>query len=74
MQTRCYSLRRRFVTQRFALEMRAPKKAAILERPLVDLLQQKKRARWLAENKSAIDAYNENVAKHGSFGDKLRRF
>lgn len=48
--------------------------SATLEQALVESLKRKKRARWLAENKGAIDAYNEHVEKHGAFGDKLRRF
>lgn len=31
-------------------------------------------ARWLDDNKAAIDDYNAYVARHGSFGDTHRRF
>jgi antitoxin CcdA len=30
--------------------------------------------RWLAENREAIEYYNEYVAKHGVFSDGRRRF
>lgn len=53
---------------------RTSEKLATLERILVESLQQKKRERWLTENKGAIDAHNEHVEKHGAFGDKLRSF
>lgn len=45
-----------------------------LERALAAALRQKKRERWLAENKEAISAYNEHVEKHGTFGDNVRKF
>ena len=31
-------------------------------------------AKWLTENRSAIEAYNAHVARHGCFGDRLRTF
>ena len=48
--------------------------SSTLERALAAALRQKKRERWLAENKDAIGAYNEHVEKHGAFGDVLRSF
>lgn len=32
------------------------------------------RQRWLAENYSAIDAYNREVERYGCFADSLHRF
>jgi antitoxin CcdA len=32
------------------------------------------RAAWLAENREAIDAYNDRVAQDGVFSDASRRF
>jgi len=29
---------------------------------------------WLAENRGAIESYNEEVAEHGTFSDGLRAF
>jgi antitoxin CcdA len=34
----------------------------------------KKRARWLEENREAIETYNELVTRHGLFSDGLRGF
>ncbi len=31
-------------------------------------------AKWLAENRIAIESYNAHVARHGCFGDRLRTF
>ncbi len=45
-----------------------------LEQALVDVVRERARARWLEENRSAIDAYNSGVAQRGSFGDGLRGF
>ena len=48
--------------------------SATLERALVDALRQPRRESWLAENRKAIAAYNEQVEKQGVFGDSVRRF
>jgi len=48
--------------------------SAALEQTLTDLVGQRRRERWLADNRDAIDAYNQHVEKHGSFGDGLRSF
>jgi antitoxin CcdA len=48
--------------------------SSTLERALTDALRQKRRERWLAENKEAIGAYNEHVEKHGAYGDDVRSF
>jgi antitoxin CcdA len=45
-----------------------------LERALEDALRQDRRARWLADNRQSIAAYNEQVALHGAFADTLRSF
>jgi len=48
--------------------------SATLERALQDALRAQRRERWLADNKSGIDAYNEQVNEHGAFADTLRSF
>jgi antitoxin CcdA len=47
---------------------------ATLEQALVEALRKKQREQWLAENRSAISAYNEHVEAHGVFSDELRSF
>ena len=48
--------------------------SAVLEAALVERVKQKRRERWLDENKEAIDIYNEKVNEHGLFSDELRTF
>lgn len=48
--------------------------SATLEQALIEALKKKQRERWLAENKQAMEAYNEHVEKHGVFSDGLRSF
>jgi antitoxin CcdA len=48
--------------------------SATLERALEDALRQDRRARWLADNRQRIAAYNEQVEVHGAFADTLRSF
>lgn len=48
--------------------------SATLERALHDELRKSRRERWLAENRSGIMAYNQQVAVHGAFADTLRSF
>lgn len=48
--------------------------SATLEQALAAALREKQRAQWLAENKAAMEAYNEHVEKHGVFSDGLRSF
>jgi len=48
--------------------------SATLEDALVERLRQLRRENWTSRNRDAIDAYNEEVATAGSFGDALRRF
>lgn len=45
-----------------------------LERRLIEIVAEAARARWLAENQDAIEAYNEHVERNGVFSDGLRSF
>jgi len=45
-----------------------------LESALVVEVAERARQRWLAENRSAIDAYNRDVERNGCFADSLRDF
>ncbi len=45
-----------------------------LEQHLGVVVQQIKRAQWLAENQSALDEYNRRIEASGVFSDGLRRF
>ena len=45
-----------------------------LERRLEEIVAERRSALWLAENREAIDAYNERVEQHGVFSDGLRSF
>jgi len=45
-----------------------------LETSLVELLREKQREAWLAENREAVDAYNQRIEKQGLFSDGLRQF
>jgi len=48
--------------------------SSILEAALEQRLQEQAREQWLTENRAGIDAYNEQVEKHGVFSDGLRAF
>lgn len=48
--------------------------SATLEQALAEALKKKQREQWLAENRQAINAYNEHVEAHGVFSDDLRNF
>jgi antitoxin CcdA len=48
--------------------------SATLEQALVEVLRQRQRERWLAENRGAIAAYNDHVENHGDFSDGVRTF
>jgi antitoxin CcdA len=48
--------------------------SATLEAALAEQLRIRKHGRWQADNARAIDAYNDDVAKNGSFGDQVRTF
>ena len=44
--------------------------SALLEKALVDAAAH----RWLAENREAIEAYNEEIGKQGAWSDGWRRW
>jgi antitoxin CcdA len=46
----------------------------IFERGVVEAVAEKRREKWLADNKEAIEAYNRHVARHGVFSDGRRKF
>lgn len=48
--------------------------SATLEQALVEVLRQRQREQWLAENQAAIDAYNQQIEAQGVFSDGLRSF
>jgi antitoxin CcdA len=48
--------------------------SATLEAALAEQLRIRKRGRWLADNAEAIEAYNSDIEKNGSFGDHSRSF
>jgi antitoxin CcdA len=48
--------------------------SALLEAALVDQLRIRKRDRWRTDNAKAIEAYNSDVEKNGSFGDLAHSF
>ena len=48
--------------------------SATLEAALEHQLRQRRRDEWLAANSDGIEAYNRDVAEHGTFGDSLRGF
>ena len=48
--------------------------SATLERALAEQVSARERELWKQQNRIAIDAYNEMVSTHGSFGDAFRTF
>jgi len=48
--------------------------SATLEQALAEALKKNQREQWLAENREAINAYNEHVEANGVFSDGLRSF
>jgi antitoxin CcdA len=46
----------------------------VLEAGLADAIRREERAQWLKKNRAALEAYNEDVEKHGVFSDRLRSF
>lgn len=48
--------------------------SATLEFALAAEVRKRRRAEWLAVHRSAIQAYNEDVAAAGTFSDRLRKF
>ena len=45
-----------------------------LERHLAEVVKEARRARWLKENRAALEGYNRRVELSGVFSDGLRRF
>lgn len=45
-----------------------------LEQHLAEIVREARRQQWLAENKSAIDVYNQRIELQGVFSDGLRQF
>lgn len=48
--------------------------SATLELALKEKLAKVEAEKWLEDNKNAINAYNDFVEEHGSFGDEYRTF
>ena len=48
--------------------------SAVFEAALTAAVRTRERERWLEENRSAIDAYNEHVEADGVFSDQWRTF
>jgi antitoxin CcdA len=48
--------------------------SATLETALSEAVGKKAREQWKIDNKEAIEEYNKFVAKHGCFGDSVRKF
>lgn len=46
----------------------------LLELALEQAIREAEQARWLAENKEAIEYYNAFVEEHGMFGEEFRQF
>jgi antitoxin CcdA len=46
----------------------------VVESAIERAIRDAEQARWLAENKAAIDYYNAFVEKHGFFGEEFRQF
>ena len=44
-----------------------------LERRLEEVIANERQARWLEENREAIEAHNRRVERDGMFNDGLRR-
>ncbi len=45
-----------------------------LERRLQEIVAEERRKLWLAENESAIAAYNDHIERSGTFSEGVRRF
>jgi antitoxin CcdA len=46
----------------------------VFEAGLSEAIREKEREAWIRRNRTALDAYNEYVEKHGVFSDRLRSF
>ncbi len=44
------------------------------EQHLAEIVRQTRRKQWLAENRAALETYNQRIEAHGTFSDGLRRF
>ena len=45
-----------------------------LEERLVEIIAQRRREQWLAENRPALEDYNRRIEERGVFSQGLRRF
>ena len=45
-----------------------------LEQKLLEILLEEKRRKWKADNREAIEAYNQRIKRDGAFSDGLRGF
>jgi antitoxin CcdA len=45
-----------------------------LEQALAEKLREHKKRQWLAENRDALDNYNQRIEADGVFSDDLRQF
>lgn len=48
--------------------------SATLEEALRNRIRMLRASQWLAENRAAIDLYNDSVLREGTFSDGLRSF
>ncbi len=48
--------------------------SGIAEAALAAAVRERAKTQWETENTEAIRAHNDRVAKHGTFGDLVRRF
>ncbi|MCE9579909.1 MAG: type II toxin-antitoxin system CcdA family antitoxin [Deltaproteobacteria bacterium] len=65
------SLRSDLVRRAKALDLNL---SEVVEAALAQAIADAERAAWLAANRDAIAAYNDEVAKRGVFSDDWRRF
>ncbi len=65
------SLRSDLVRRAKALDLNL---SEVVEAALAQAIADAERAAWLAENRDAIAAYNDEVARRGVFSDDWRRF
>ena len=45
-----------------------------LEERLAEIIAQRRREQWLAENRRALEEYNRRIEERGVFSDGIRRF
>jgi len=48
--------------------------SSVLETALTEVVKQKKREKWIEDNKDAINTYNDRINEIGLFSDELRTF